>query len=39
MPKLGGWNGEGRSPNTGHYADCATYDTLDASDCTCWDRA
>jgi hypothetical protein len=23
---------------TGHWTDCATYDTLDASDCTCYAR-
>jgi hypothetical protein len=27
-----------RSRYTGHWEDCETYDTLDASDCTCWDR-
>lgn len=32
------WDGEGRSPYTGHWADCETYETLDASDCTCWHR-
>lgn len=26
------------SPLTGHWSDCATYATLDASDCTCWER-
>lgn len=27
----------GRSPYTGHLPTCPTYDTLDGSDCTCWD--
>lgn len=26
------------SKYTGHWSDCETYDTLDASDCTCWHR-
>lgn len=29
--------GDYLSPHTGHWTNCETYDTLDASDCTCPD--